>query len=69
MFLQDLRKTTKKKLKEKLVINKHLLHTSPMCYHDTNGLGCHTKICVHHTVVIGMAMNSLICVCNNVLMN
>ena len=65
-FLGDLRKTIKKKLTEYLVINKHLSHTNVMCYHDTNLLGCHIKKHVRHTVVIGILMNTLICVCNNV---
>jgi hypothetical protein len=59
-------KNKKKKLTEKLVINKHLPYTSLMCYHDTNLLGCHIKKHVHQTVVIGIFMNTLICVCNNV---
>jgi hypothetical protein len=37
-----------------------------MCYRDTNLLGCHIKKHVHHTVVIGIFMNTLICDCNNV---
>ena len=38
-----------------------------MCYYYTNLLGCLTKKHVQHTVVIGIFMNTLICVCNNVL--
>jgi len=37
-----------------------------MCYYYTNLLGCHAKKHVNHAVVIGIFMNTLICVCNNV---
>ena len=60
-FPRGSEKNHKKKLTEYLVINKHLSHTSVMCYNYTNLLGCHTKKHVHHTLVIGIFMNTLIC--------
>jgi len=68
LFSYRICKKPQEKLAEKFVINKHFPHmgTSLMCYYETKGLGCYVKKCVLHIVVIGIFMNSLICVCNNV---